>query len=68
MQGEKPRNEASKGKELAKQQGSHRNGEGAIERMTDRDRVKDRERYRQREMETMRGETKQVAWVIAWGI
>ncbi len=49
MHGEKPRNEASKGKELAKQQGSHRNGEGAIERMTDRDRVKDREKDTDRE-------------------
>lgn len=32
------------------------------------DRVKDGEKDRDREMETMRGETKQVAWVIAWGI
>lgn len=29
---------------MAKQQGSHRNGKGAIERMTDRDGVKDREK------------------------
>lgn len=48
MQGEKPTNEESTGKDLAKQQGSHRNGEGAIERMTDRDRVKDREKDRDR--------------------
>lgn len=49
MQGEKPRHEESKGKELAKRRGSHRNGEGAIEGMTDRDRVKDREKDRDRE-------------------
>lgn len=40
------------------------------DRENDRQRSSERrrERYRQREMETMRGETKQVAWVIAWGI
>lgn len=44
------RNEAStEGKELAKQAGSHRDGEGAIETMTDRDRVKDREKDTDRE-------------------
>lgn len=48
MQGEKPRHEQSKGKELANRQGSHRNGEEAIERMTDRDQVKDREKDRDR--------------------
>lgn len=38
--------------------------------MTDKDGVNggEREIQREREMETMRGETKQVAWVIAWGI
>lgn len=40
----------------------------AMERMTDRDGEKDRERWRHGETETMRRETKQVAWVIAWGI
>lgn len=40
------------------------------DRENDRQRSSERqrERYRHREMETMRGETKQVAWVIAWGI
>lgn len=51
MQREQPRNEPSEREtELAKkQQGSHRSGEGAIERMTDRDRVNDGEKDTDRE-------------------
>lgn len=37
------------GGELANQQGSHKSGEGAIERMTDRDRAKDGEEDTDRE-------------------
>lgn len=45
---------------------------GVVKKATKNDRQrwseKQGERWRDREMETMRGETKQVAWVIAWGI
>lgn len=53
---------------MAEEEGSDRSGEEAVEEMTDRDGVKDREKDGDGEMETMRGETKQVASVIAWGI
>ena len=64
MWGEKPKNEESTGEELAKQERSHRSGENDRQRSSERQ----KERQRRREMETMKGETKQVAWVIAWGI
>lgn len=58
----------AKAKSWEKLEGSHRSGEKTTKNDRQRWSEKQRERWRDREMETMRGETKQVAWVIAWGI